>query len=174
VSRIFDLQSSSHSAQTAKMDMEKANYQRHYENMEKADYPRHLEEGLLVASDGSDAPMVVSELPQAVHAGRMPERTGSARRDGQICPMGTEALEHAPKKDNMDNDTEGRSSVKSPKTVVVKRRTAWIALAVLLVVIAAVVGGAVGGTRKSKKSSEVLQTNSPTRFVTSLILHPHD
>jgi len=159
-------------AQTATVNMEKADYPQHVEVMEKAGYPQPLEAGLCAVPDGSDAPMVVSELPQPVHAGSLPARTGSARRVGQICPLGSEALEHAPKKDDSDGETGDRSVGREPKTFVMKRRTLWIGLVVLLVIIAAVVGGAVGGTRRSKKSSseaELVNSTSSTRFVTSPI-----
>jgi hypothetical protein len=173
------------SAQTWAVNMEKEDYPQHVEVMEKAGYPQQLEAGLLVVPDGSDAPMVVSELPQAVNSGMLPARTGSARRDGQLYPMGSEALEHAPKKDDSDDETLGRNDVRNsvrndvrdPKTVVVKRRTAWIvALVILLVVVAAVIGGAVGGTRRSKKNSsgvDALDASSSTRFVASPI-KPHN
>lgn len=122
-------------------------------DMEKAGYPRQMEAGLLVVPDGSDAPMVVSELPQAVNAGRLPARTGSARRDGDMCPMGSESLEHAPGREKLAHMDGSMDDRKESKILGMKRRTFWIAVAVLLVLIAAAVGGAIGGTRRSKNDS---------------------
>jgi hypothetical protein len=123
-------------------------------DMEKADYPQHLEAGLLVAPDGSEAPIPISgELPQPVRSGALPARTGSARRDGDLCPMGSEALEHAPGKEKSESESSRGDERKGAKILGMKRRTFWIGVIGVLLLVAAVVGGAIGGTRRVKKGS---------------------
>jgi hypothetical protein len=136
---------------------------------EKFDHAKHFEGGLVVTSDGSDAPIVVCQPPEAVHHGRLPARTGSARRDGSLCPMGAEGLEvGAPppqqkleKEQKADEEWARAKEQKTPTILGIRRNRFFVILIAALVIIGIVVGGAVGGTRRSRQNANSTSKSVP-------------